>query len=188
MVLAKKTLDQLKISPGERIRLSEHDPAWLPEHVRKLPAEARKSLGKQLLKSSVEGLARAEPPVLRDDEALAALASVGYTDSDATAMQRALTDNAWQIRQGAARGMAGAPADIAVPALSTQARVMRFSSSRTFPGQWYAMSNSRASSARSARRRDSRRAARSRKWSASSSTSASRSRSGGNSNGTTANR
>lgn len=50
--------------------------------------------------------------------ALAALASVGYTDSDATAMQRALTDNAWQIRQGAARGMAGAPADIAVPALS----------------------------------------------------------------------
>lgn len=50
--------------------------------------------------------------------ALAALASVGYTDSDATAMQRALTDNAWQIRQGAARGLAGAPADIAVPVLS----------------------------------------------------------------------
>ena len=42
----------------------------------------------------------------------------GLHRPDATAMQRALTDNAWQIRQGAARGMAGAPADIAVPALS----------------------------------------------------------------------
>ena len=67
MVLAKKTLDQLKISPGERIRLSEHDPAWLPEHVRKLPAEARKSLGKQLLKSSVEGLASAQDLLYADD-------------------------------------------------------------------------------------------------------------------------
>jgi len=67
MVLEKKTLDQLKISPGERIRLSEHDPAWLPEHVRKLPAEARKSLGKQLLKSSVEGLASAQDLLYADD-------------------------------------------------------------------------------------------------------------------------
>ena len=54
-------------------------------------------------------------------------------------------------------------AAIAAPWFSTHARVMRFSSSRTLPGQWYAASNSRASSASSTRGRSSRSAARSRK-------------------------
>ena len=63
MVLAKKTLDQLKLSPGERVRLAEHDPAWLPDKVRKLPPDARKTLGKELLRASREGLAQAQDEV-----------------------------------------------------------------------------------------------------------------------------
>ena len=67
MVLAKKTLDQLKISPGERVRLAEHDPAWLPDKVRKLPPDARKTLGKELLRASREGLAQAQELLYADD-------------------------------------------------------------------------------------------------------------------------
>jgi PPK2 family polyphosphate:nucleotide phosphotransferase len=67
MVLAKKTLDQLKISPGERVRLAEHDPSWLPDNVRKLPPEARKTLGKELLRASREGLAEAQELLYADD-------------------------------------------------------------------------------------------------------------------------
>lgn len=67
MVLAKKTLDELKVSPGERVRLADHDPAWLPAHIRKLPSAARKKLGKELLEASVEGLATAQDLLYADD-------------------------------------------------------------------------------------------------------------------------
>ena len=51
--------------------------------------------------------------------ALAAMGSVEWEDGDATAVEGALGASAWQIRQGAARALAGAPSSAAaVPPLS----------------------------------------------------------------------
>lgn len=51
--------------------------------------------------------------------ALAAMGSVAWDDGDATAVEGALVASAWQIRQGAARALAGAPSPAAaVPPLS----------------------------------------------------------------------
>jgi HEAT repeat protein len=50
--------------------------------------------------------------------ALAALGAVGCDDDDVPAVERALTEPAWQIREGAARALSGATAEVAVPALS----------------------------------------------------------------------
>jgi succinate dehydrogenase/fumarate reductase flavoprotein subunit/HEAT repeat protein len=50
--------------------------------------------------------------------ALAALGSVGCDDGDVPAVERALTEPAWQIREGAARALSGATPEVAVPALS----------------------------------------------------------------------
>jgi HEAT repeat protein len=50
--------------------------------------------------------------------ALAALGSVGCEDDDLADVQRALTEPAWQVRQGAARALAGAVPAVAVPTLS----------------------------------------------------------------------
>jgi HEAT repeat protein len=50
--------------------------------------------------------------------ALAALASVGWRDNDLADVQRALTESAWQVREGAARALAAATAAAAVPTLS----------------------------------------------------------------------
>ena len=51
--------------------------------------------------------------------ALAAIGAIGWDDTDAKTVERALGASAWQIRQGAARALAGAPSPTAaVPPLS----------------------------------------------------------------------
>jgi hypothetical protein len=50
--------------------------------------------------------------------ALAALGAVGCADDDVAEVHRALGEPAWQVREGAARALAGAPPTVAVPALS----------------------------------------------------------------------
>jgi HEAT repeat protein len=50
--------------------------------------------------------------------ALAALGAVGCGDDDLADVQRALTEPAWQVREGAARALAGATPTVAVPTLS----------------------------------------------------------------------
>ncbi|MDA2890170.1 fumarate reductase/succinate dehydrogenase flavoprotein subunit [Mycolicibacterium sp. BiH015] len=51
--------------------------------------------------------------------ALAAIGEIGWDDADVSAVEKALAASAWQIRQGAARALAGAPSpSTAVPPLS----------------------------------------------------------------------
>ncbi len=50
--------------------------------------------------------------------ALTALGAVGFGDDDLAEVQRALTESAWQVREGAARALAGAAPTVAVPTLS----------------------------------------------------------------------
>jgi HEAT repeat protein len=50
--------------------------------------------------------------------ALAALAEIGCEEADLSAVQRALQAPAWQVREGAARALSGATAELAVPRLS----------------------------------------------------------------------
>jgi succinate dehydrogenase/fumarate reductase flavoprotein subunit/HEAT repeat protein len=50
--------------------------------------------------------------------ALTALGAVGFGDEDLADVQRALTEPAWQVREGAARALAGAAPTVAVPTLS----------------------------------------------------------------------
>jgi succinate dehydrogenase/fumarate reductase flavoprotein subunit/HEAT repeat protein len=50
--------------------------------------------------------------------ALAALGTAGCGDDDVAAVERALTEPAWQVREGAARALSGTTPDVAVPSLS----------------------------------------------------------------------
>ncbi|NVN51544.1 fumarate reductase/succinate dehydrogenase flavoprotein subunit [Mycolicibacterium hippocampi] len=51
--------------------------------------------------------------------ALAAIGAIGWVDADVSTVEQALVASAWQIRQGAARALAGAPSpSAAVPPLS----------------------------------------------------------------------
>jgi HEAT repeat protein len=50
--------------------------------------------------------------------ALSALGAVGWDGDDLVHVQRALTESAWQVREGAARALAGAAPKVAVPTLS----------------------------------------------------------------------
>jgi succinate dehydrogenase/fumarate reductase flavoprotein subunit/HEAT repeat protein len=50
--------------------------------------------------------------------ALTALGAVGFGDDDLAEVERALTESAWQVREGAARALAGAAPTVAVPTLS----------------------------------------------------------------------
>jgi HEAT repeat protein len=50
--------------------------------------------------------------------ALAALGAVGFGAGDLSDVQRALAEPAWQVREGAARALAGAAPTVAVPTLS----------------------------------------------------------------------
>jgi HEAT repeat protein len=50
--------------------------------------------------------------------ALTALGAVGFGDDDLAEVKRALTEPAWQVREGAARALAGAAPTVAVPTLS----------------------------------------------------------------------
>ena len=60
-----------------------------------------------------------DPDPLVRAAALAAIGSIGWDDADVSTVERALVASAWQIRQGAARALAGAPSpSTAVPPLS----------------------------------------------------------------------
>ncbi|WP_159840002.1 fumarate reductase/succinate dehydrogenase flavoprotein subunit [Nocardia sp. CY41] len=54
--------------------------------------------------------------------ALSAFAQLGAEPADVAALDAALRHSAWQIRQGAARGLAGADPDLAVPILAAALR------------------------------------------------------------------
>ncbi len=67
---------------------------------------------------AVRGLIDDPDPLVRA-AALAAMGSIGWDDVDVTSVESALAASAWQIRQGAARALAGAPSPTAaVPPLS----------------------------------------------------------------------
>ncbi|MDF3336244.1 fumarate reductase/succinate dehydrogenase flavoprotein subunit [Mycolicibacterium septicum] len=59
-----------------------------------------------------------DPDPLVRAAALASLGAVGCTDDDVVSVEKAFTESAWQIRQGAARALAGALPEVAVPTLS----------------------------------------------------------------------
>jgi HEAT repeat protein len=67
--------------------------------------------------SAVRRLVSDKDPLVRA-AALAALGAVGCGDDDLADVHRALTESAWQVREGAARALAGAPPMVAVPSLS----------------------------------------------------------------------
>ncbi|MEN3321812.1 MAG: hypothetical protein V7643_5214 [Mycobacterium sp.] len=67
--------------------------------------------------NAVRRLIRDSDPLVRA-AALAALGTVGCGDDDLPDVQRALTEPAWQVREGAARALAGAAPTIAVAMLS----------------------------------------------------------------------
>lgn len=60
----------------------------------------------------------ADPDPLVRAAALAALGELGCRPTDLAAVKAALRAPAWQVREGAARALSGAPADVAVPALA----------------------------------------------------------------------
>ena len=66
---------------------------------------------------AVRGLVGDSDPLVRA-AALTALGAVGFGDDDLADVQRALTEPAWQVREGAARALAGAAPTVAVPTLS----------------------------------------------------------------------
>jgi HEAT repeat protein len=66
---------------------------------------------------TVRTLAGDRDPLVRA-AALTAFAALGADTADAAELARALGDSAWQVRQGAARGLAGASPDAAVAALT----------------------------------------------------------------------
>lgn len=59
-----------------------------------------------------------DPDPLVRAAALASLGAVGCTGDDVVSVEKAFTESAWQIRQGAARALAGAEPEVAVPTLS----------------------------------------------------------------------
>lgn len=59
-----------------------------------------------------------DPDPLVRAAALSSLGAVGCADDDVASVEKALTESAWQIRQGAVRALAGADPAIAVPTLA----------------------------------------------------------------------
>jgi HEAT repeat protein len=68
--------------------------------------------------NAVRSLVADRDPLVRA-AALAALGAVGCRDDDLAEVQRALAEPAWQVREGAARALAGAAPTVAVPVLTT---------------------------------------------------------------------
>ncbi|OBC00711.1 fumarate reductase/succinate dehydrogenase flavoprotein subunit [Mycobacterium sp. 852013-50091_SCH5140682] len=93
-------------------------------------AEATRDTNREVRIAAANGLATlrsgaaavrellADPDPLVRAAALASLGAVGCDDVDVPNVQRALGESAWQIRQGAARALAGAAPAVAVPSLS----------------------------------------------------------------------
>ncbi|MBK6764219.1 MAG: polyphosphate kinase 2 family protein [Micrococcales bacterium] len=62
----KKTLDQLKIEPGERFRIKDHNADWLPEAVRDLDKGERKKRAEAMLEENRRELAEAQELLYAD--------------------------------------------------------------------------------------------------------------------------
>ncbi len=67
---------------------------------------------------AVRGLVCDRDPLVRA-AALSALGAVGCGDDDLAEVKRALTEPAWQVREGAARALAGAAPTVAIPTLTS---------------------------------------------------------------------
>jgi HEAT repeat protein len=68
-------------------------------------------------RDTVRSLVADTDPLVRA-AALAALGEIGCDEADLAAVQRAAQAPAWQVREGAARALSGATAELAVPLLS----------------------------------------------------------------------
>ncbi len=66
----------------------------------------------------------ADPDPLVRAAALAALGELGCSADEFAVVEKALQAPAWQVRQGAVRALAGAVAEVAVPAISALARAV----------------------------------------------------------------
>ena len=66
MPMAKKTLDQLKIEPGEKFRIRDHSADWLPEAVKDLDKDERKKRAEAMLEENRRELAEAQELLYAD--------------------------------------------------------------------------------------------------------------------------
>ncbi len=66
MTLPKAVLDQLKVVPGEKFQISDHDPAWLPLDLRELGKDERKARAAELLADNKRELAPAQDVLYAD--------------------------------------------------------------------------------------------------------------------------
>ncbi len=66
MTLPKPVLDQLKVSPGERFRMRDHDPRWLPPGLADLSKQARRDRAAELLTTSQAELTQAQDRLYAD--------------------------------------------------------------------------------------------------------------------------
>ena len=66
MPMAKKTLDQLKIEPGEKFRIKDHNADWLPEAVKDLDKSERKKRAGEMLEENRRELAEAQELLYAD--------------------------------------------------------------------------------------------------------------------------
>ena len=67
MAMRPAVLDQLKVGAGEKFRLADHSPSWLPEHLRDLDKKERKNAAGELLADNVSELAEAQDLLYADD-------------------------------------------------------------------------------------------------------------------------
>ena len=66
MTLPKAVLDQLKVVPGEKFRIADHDPRWLPPGVLELSKGDRKSRAAEMLADNQRELAPAQDVLYAD--------------------------------------------------------------------------------------------------------------------------
>ena len=66
MPMAKKTLDQLKIEPGEKFRIRDHSADWLPEAVKDLDKGERKKRAEAMLEENRRELTEAQELLYAD--------------------------------------------------------------------------------------------------------------------------
>lgn len=67
MVMRREVLDQLRIDPEEKFRLSDHDPSWLPADVRKMSKKKRKAAAADMLAANKSELAEAQGLLYADN-------------------------------------------------------------------------------------------------------------------------
>ena len=64
--MPREVLNQLRVDAGERFRFADHQPDWLPEHLRHLGA-SRKQVSRRLLADNVAELAQVQELLFADD-------------------------------------------------------------------------------------------------------------------------